>query len=125
MKDGLEGGTVKCQKKITAVFRCGACCRVIPLSIRNMHPDAVQYYLTRGLKIEQGFILIPHDCQHLIDVGVWYEGKNKIGPYDVKTICNIHDDPKRPKICQRYHGQKQIGPAKIYVPPGCVFADKK
>ena len=45
--------------------RCGECCRVLPLPISGMSPEILAYYRCRGLKEDQGFILVPHDCQHL------------------------------------------------------------
>ena len=101
--------------------RCGRCCQVIPLAVKFMHPDMIKYYLNRGLKIDQGFVLIPHDCQHLTKI---YSATGRESGTLLHT-CTVHDDPNRPKICQRFHGQKQIGPWMMYVPPGCTFVEER
>jgi hypothetical protein len=93
-----------------------------------MHPSYRKYLLERGLKEDQGFILIPHTCQHLKKK---YPRKITLGgqPF-IETIefekeqvyiCAIHDSPDRPEVCRKFHGQKKIGPWSVYVPPGCAF----
>ena len=96
--------------------RCGECCRYLPLLISRLDPPYLNYLRCRGLKEEQGFILIPHDCQHL---GFKTDGRTK------KYFCDIHESPDRPAICQKFHGQKRIGNAMIYIPPGCTMRKKE
>jgi len=102
--------------------RCGACCRLIALSTIHMPPAYKRYLLNHGLKEDLGFILIPHECQHLIEVPV---------PGDYNAIpamefaCDIHESPDRPQVCRKFHGQKRIGPWNVYVPPGCAFNKKE
>ena len=109
--------------------RCSECCRVLPLFTQHMHPDFRKYLLTRGLTEdkEQGCILIPHVCQHLIE-------ESRVKAYDEikkETIdepvyaCDIYYDPERPELCKKFHGQKLMKNARIYVPPGCVFAKER
>ena len=109
--------------------RCGECCRYLPLLISRQDPPYLNYLRCRGLKEDQGFILIPHDCQHLFG-GV--PGSVEIPEVDVdlsslpfEYICDIHDSPDRPAICQKFHGQKRIGNAMIYIPPGCTMRKKE
>ena len=95
--------------------RCGQCCRVIPLLTKMMSKEYLDYLRTRGLKEDQGFILIPHDCQHL------YLHSMLTG--SASYACDIHSYPDRPRICQLYHGQKKgAHGALFYVPPGCAFS---
>ena len=96
--------------------RCSACCRVLPLSPIGMSPDHLKYLRTHGLKEDQGFILVPHDCQHL---GFDTNGITK------EYSCDIHDSPDRPAVCRKFHGQKRIGRAILYVPPGCGFREEE
>jgi hypothetical protein len=101
--------------------RCGVCCRVIPLSTAHMSPEYRAYLLNRGLKEDQGFILIPHDCQHL-----QFTPENCFMPdLGGEWFCDIYYDPARPKVCQKFHGQKRIGSAIIYIPPGCGYRKDK
>lgn len=97
---------------------CGACCMVLPLFTQHMHPKYREYLLNRGLKEdkEQGCILIPHVCQHLImSAGVSYEKET--------YSCAIHDDPRRPYVCQAFHGQKIVKGSRVYIPPGCSYRE--
>ena len=105
--------------------RCGSCCSSIPLLIKGMSPDYLKYLRTRGLKEDQGFILIPHDCQHLKALH-WIPniGMKKIEK-DVPFTCDIHDSPDRPACCVKYHGQKIIKKMIIYRPPGCGYLEDK
>lgn len=96
------------------------CCRTIPLLIQNMTKEYRAYLRTRGLKEDQGFILIPHNCQHLKEtISVLDYGSDR----SLRPIfyCDIHDSPDRPKICSSFHGQKRIGMMQIYVPPECGY----
>ena len=112
--------------------RCGECCRYLPLLISRLDPPYLNYLRCRGLKEDQGFILIPHDCQHLKSV---YPRKIKLGMNAILEVleegepqiylCDIHDSPDRPAICQKFHGQKRIGNAMIYIPPGCTMRKKE
>ena len=106
--------------------RCGACCRVLPLPTAAMSSNYLRYLRLRGLKEEQGFILLPHDCQHLISsVEVKFENKRlmliHLGDGKSKYECDIHESPERPMICRKFHGQKRIGRWNVYVPPGCSY----
>lgn len=95
--------------------RCGQCCRVIPLLTRAMSKEYLDYLRTRGLKEDQGFILIPHDCQHLS----YYPDPSGTQPHH---SCDIHNSPDRPRICQIFKGQKKgTHGTRFYVPPGCAF----
>jgi hypothetical protein len=110
---------------MTECARCGRCCRVIPLLTKMMSKEYLDYLRTRGLKEDQGFILIPHDCQHLVEIGVWGGicNTDKVGPYTPETRCDIHSYPDRPRTCQIFHGQKKgAHGALFYVPPGCAFS---
>ena len=100
--------------------RCSECCRVLPLSIHNMHPAYLHYLRTRGVEEDQGFILIPHDCQHLIKNVKWGSGGSAF-----EYACDIHESPDRPEVCRKYHGQKRIGNAQIYIPPSCTMRNKE
>jgi hypothetical protein len=98
--------------------RCGECCSYLPLFTQHMHPEYRKFLLMRGLKedTKQGCILIPHICQHL---GFKTDGKTK------EYFCDIHNDPNRPEVCSKFHGQKFLKNARIYIPPGCAFAKEK
>ena len=105
--------------------RCGSCCSVLPLFTQHMHPEFRKYLLTRGLTEdkEQGCILIPHRCQHLIQE----QGPNRWDPdkgiveCEPVYVCDIYYDPDRPEVCKKFHGQRLMKNARIYVPPECVF----
>jgi hypothetical protein len=104
-----------------------------------MSPDYLRYLRTRGLREEQGFILIPHDCQHLhppIEIQMYgklrawntvsrqqIDEENKAIPgFSTAWVCDIHDSPERPKICQTFHGQKRgKNHTLFYVPPECTM----
>ena len=134
--------------------RCGSCCSSIPLLIKGMSPDYLRYLSTRGLKEDQGFILIPHECQHLKfqTLHHWDPITKAIiiaGPHDkekypteesipdnewvdgtsthepMRCVCDIHDSPDRPACCVKYHGQKIIKKMIIYRPPGCGYLEDK
>ena len=111
---------------MTECARCSACCRVIPLSTSTMSPEYRKYLLNRGLKEEQGFILILHDCQHLFkDKEIQVQPPGVCAPVSVPVYaCDIHDSPDRAFICRKFTGQKQIGRWKMYIPPGCAFNNK-
>ena len=106
--------------------RCGACCRVLPLPISGMSPEILAYYRCRGLQEDQGFILIPHDCQHLT---IYNEGPCGCGidrmftdPEDAQSSCDIHDSPDRPRVCQIFKGQRRGSKHVLfYIPPGCTM----
>lgn len=110
-----------------ACKRCSACCQVLPLFTQHMHPKYREYLLNRGLveDKQQGCILIPHVCQHLKLV----EGPNKWdavkGIIPCKTVyaCDIHDDPDRPEVCRKFHGQRMMKGARVYIPHGCSFRE--
>jgi hypothetical protein len=98
--------------------RCGACCMVLPLFTQHMTPDYRKYLLNRGLQEdkEQGCILIPGPCQHLlISAGVSYEKE--------VYSCAIHNSPERPAVCGKFHGQKMVKGARFYIPPGCSYRE--
>lgn len=97
--------------------RCGRCCLVLPLFTQHMHPEFKKYLLTRGLKEdkEQGCILIPHVCQHLITTFTCFGDEKAV------HSCDIHDSEDRPEICRKFKGQKIMKHARIYIPPGCAF----
>lgn len=109
--------------------RCGQCCMVLPLFTQHMHPEFRKYLLTRGLKEdkEQGCILIPNVCQHLIPphmISHTTEEGNTCSAwttYEESYSCDIHNDPDRPHVCRAFHGQKIIKGSRIYVPPECAF----
>jgi len=112
---------------------CGECCRQIVMIIKGLHPDFLKYLRAHGFKEDRGFVLIPHDCQHLKPLTV-----ERVARYSSKTgerlpeekpynslegfVCDIHDSPDRPRLCKAYHGQKQIGRFPTYRPPGCTMA---
>ena len=113
VKDPDEKVAIRCDaEKCT---RCGECCKVIPLSVKNMHPNYRQYLRNRGLKEDQGFILIPHECEHLVLESENLETGQKV------YACDIWYDASRPFICRKFVGQKQIGPWMMYIPEKCGY----
>jgi len=90
--------------------RCGACCTVIGIGKTGMDKDTLEWMRARGLKEEQGFFIIPHQCQYLTT-------------YHGQFACIIHDT--KPKSCQKFHGQKHRAGKKYYVPPGCTMKGNK
>lgn len=90
--------------------RCGACCWVLPISNKHLSPEYKQYLITRGVKedIAQGFMLIPHKCQHLITEG------------NIRS-CDIYNSPDRPYVCRIFTGQKHIKGSQTYIPLGCSY----
>jgi len=96
--------------------RCGRCCSYLPLFTQHMHPKYREYLLNRGLveDKQQGCILIPHVCQHL---GFKTDGKTK------EYFCDINDDPDRPEVCRKFHGQRIIKGSRVYIPLGCSFRE--
>jgi hypothetical protein len=94
---------------------------VLPLFTQHMHPDYRKYLLARGLQEdkEQGCILIPHTCQHLIIHQASHDLPDELAIY----TCAIHNSPERPAVCGKYHGQKMVKGARFYVPPGCSYRE--
>ena len=103
--------------------RCGECCRVLPLPISGMSPEILAYYRCRGLKEDQGFILVPHDCQHLkgpVSIALHPSQCTDRFSYRNEYSCDIHDSPDRPRVCQQFHGQRRGSKHVLfYIPPGC------
>ena len=102
--------------------RCSACCRVLPLPIAGMSPEILAYYRCRGLREDQGFILVPHNCQHLKKhERITTEGNLGLVKYHCGDFsCDIHDSPDRPRVCQQFHGQRRGSKHVLfYIPPGC------
>ena len=86
-----------------------------------MSPEYLNYLRTRGLQEAQGFILIPHDCQHLVRVALVGENDE----YGSKRYdCDIHESPDRPKVCKIFHGQKRSARAVFYVPQECTMRER-
>jgi hypothetical protein len=90
---------------------CGECCRYIPLAVKGMPKDSLDYLRVRGLKEEQGFFLIPQTCDKL-NMRVTEEGKTQ-------WYCKIH--ATKPAVCKRFVGQSRIRDRRYYVPPGCGY----
>lgn len=107
--------------------RCGSCCQVLPLFTQHMHPKYREYLLNRGLEEdkEQGCILIPHVCQHLQKHTYTrdYPGVGLVKYIHDDYTCDIHDDPRRPDVCRRFHGQKIVKGSRVYIPPGCAYRE--
>ena len=99
--------------------QCGECCKWIVLRTDQMTPEYLQYLRCRGLREDQGFILVPHDCQHLMSLPDPPAGVDAIRP---SYRCRIYDSPNRPRLCQVFHGQRR-GSKHIlfYIPPGCTM----
>ena len=94
--------------------RCGECCKVLVIQTNVLPKQQLHYLRTRGLKEDQGFILIPHECQHL---GLKTDGKTK------EYFCDIHDSMERPSQCIKFHGQKRDKNTVFYIPQGCSMRD--
>ena len=115
---------------MTECARCGECCKVLPMSLSGMPAGYRKYLLQRGLKEDQGFILIPHVCQHLshhmkdgTDINL---GRTRVITEDmIMSCCDIHDSPDRSLACRKFTGQKRIGPWRMYVPPNCAYNKKE
>jgi hypothetical protein len=94
-----------------------------------MTPDYLKYLRARGLEEDQGFILIPHRCQHLHlnNVLGQHEFAGSNGSLTFEPIydfaCDIHESPDRPECCQKFHGQKIVKNMRIYIPPGCGYRE--
>jgi hypothetical protein len=97
----------------------------------GMSPEVIDYLIKRGATVDDGYIILPHRCQHLRldekhseyvieDTGP--EGSP--GPYKrlsvPKYLCDIHDTPEYPLLCKRFHGH-----GAYYIPNGCVFLTNK
>lgn len=112
----------------TDCSRCGSCCTVLPLATLGMDPEYLKYLRTRGLKEEQGFILIPNVCQHLVDTveiaGIRETWAGTFCERRTTKCCAIHDSPEFPKMCRIYHGQKQHGRARFYRPESCTMVKR-
>jgi Fe-S-cluster containining protein len=88
--------------------RCGICCNLLCMPIKGMTAEQRRVLAYRGLVEDKGFVLIPHRCKHFTD----------------ENTCDTHEAPDRPMICRKFHGQKQIGPWQVYVPPGCGYLEE-
>lgn len=111
--------------------RCGSCCRVLASKSVGMSPEVLDYLSKRGCTVDDGYVLIPHRCQHLrldeklssyqiedtLPDGTEGKYKRLLVP---KYRCDIHDTPEYPLICKRYHGH-----GAYYIPSGCVYFDPK
>lgn len=99
--------------------QCGECCKWIVLRTDQMTPEYLQYLRCRGLREDQGFILVPHECQHLHIENFKFGGTLEDA---MKHYCDIHDSPDRPRVCKVFHGQRQGSRHwKFYCPPGCAM----
>jgi len=96
----------------------------------GMSPEVVDYLLTRGCLVDDGFIILPHRCQHLrLDETLsTYAIEDTLpdgtaGPYKRLVVpkykCAIHDTAEYPLICKRFHGF-----GRYYIPTGCVYFTK-
>lgn len=93
-----------------------------------MSPEVIDYLLKRGADVDDGYILLPHRCQHLRLDDKLSEYKIEIGENDeqIKVLqtarykCDIHDTSEYPVLCKRFHGH-----GRFYIPNGCVFLTKK
>ncbi len=112
-RSGADYGMSECR-------RCANCCRVLVIPVKFCSKHHQHYLRTHGLKEDQGFFLIPHDCQHL-----QFQPENRFMP-DIggKYSCDIHDDATRPANCRVWIGQKTIKGERIYIPPECAFNNK-
>jgi len=111
---------------MTECSRCGECCRILLIPVKLCSKHHQHYLRTHGLKEEQGFFLIPHDCQHLVKIEGPFKWDEDAGIVDTleRYECNIHDSPTRPANCRIWTGQKTIKGERIYIPPGCAFNNK-
>lgn len=104
--------------------RCGRCCRSLGMKMMGMSPEIIDYLVKRGCEVDDGFILIPHRCQHLrLDekLSKWevvFGGNRKL--VEPKYSCDIHYKEEYPVICRRFHGH-----GRYYIPEGCVYLDKE
>ena len=101
---------------------CGRCCMVLPIPVMGLSKHQLHYYRIRGLREDQGFFLIPHECQYLSTLSLVGAG----GVVIQKTYkCDIHESNDRPVQCVTFHGQKRgRGGALYYVPPECTMRKK-
>jgi len=108
--------------------RCGKCCRTLAMKAIGMSPDVLTYLTTTGCKVDDGYLLIPHRCQHLrldeklsvykIEVG---ENDEQIRVLQTpKYKCDIHNTEEYPTMCKRFSGH-----GAMYIPDGCVFLTAK
>ena len=108
--------------------RCGRCCRMIGTKIVGISPESQAYLTTRGCTIDDGYLLIPHRCQHLrldeklsiyrIEIGADDEQIKVL--QTPKYKCDIHNTEEYPILCRRFQGH-----GAYYIPEGCVFITKK
>ena len=112
-------------------IRCGRCCRVVAMKAVNMSPEVIDYLIKRGCSVDDGYILLPHRCQHLRldEKGSTYIIEDTApdgteGPYKRLSVpkykCDIHNTEEYPVLCRRFHGH-----GRFYIPEGCVFLTPK
>ena len=82
--------------------RCGACCKIVAFDLPGLkdEPDYINYYKTRGFKVEGDRIIVPTRCPHLT----------------ADNLCDINDT--KPIQCKQWDGKndKREG---VYIPPEC------
>lgn len=93
--------------------------------MQGLSPEIIDYLVKRGCSIDDGFVLIPHRCQHLrldtklsvFDIDLNTGERKLVIP---KYLCDIHYKEDYPVICRRFHGH-----GRYYIPEGCVYLDQK
>jgi hypothetical protein len=112
---------------VTECRRCGECCRWLASKCVGFAPEVIDYLTKRGCKVDDGYVLIPHRCQHLrLDEKLSTyaledtQPDGTDGPYKrllvPKYKCDIHNTQEYPLICKRFHGH-----GAYYIPQGCVY----
>ena len=105
--------------------RCGECCQWLAAKSVGMSPETMDYLVKRGLTVDDGYVLIPHKCQHLkLDMAksvfkVDLENDSRILETP-KYYCDIHYKDEYPVLCKRFHGH-----GRYYIPHGCVYFDEE
>lgn len=95
---------------------CGECCKWIVFGrLGNFDKKSVQYFLAHGGKVEQGFILIPSICKHLVKSVKWGSGGSAY-----ESLCGIQET--KPDICKSYNGKRYENRHYFWVPKNCTMA---
>jgi hypothetical protein len=88
-------------------------------NIRSIKPDAKNYLLMHGCRIEHGMMLVPLVCPHLQILKTINPGCTD--EHDV-YYCDIQDT--KPQTCKDFDGRPISHGRKYFVPDGCTMTKK-
>ncbi len=81
--------------------QCSSCCKEVRFPVPET-PISIEYFKARGIKFENSWVSIPHECKQLKD--------NK---------CMIHKT--KPFVCLKFPFNMKGDVESILLPEGCAY----